>query len=461
MAFLLSFGFIFLVIGLSSLIKNKEYSRKFIHILVGNWVFLLPLFKSMTQALIVPFIFIILNTLSYKYKLVASMERDDDSKGTIYYSISLFILVFLSVALNQPMMAYIGALTMAYGDGFAAIIGPKFGKTKLIHNKSLAGSITVIVISFVITLISLHYFQELDLTIIMIVSILTALFSGFIELVSNKGFDNLTLPLGSGIIATLLSTHFSVDLLIYLGLSLILVIYAYYKKSITLDGIIVALITAITLFTLGNSSLGYALLLFFILGSGVSKIANRVKKKFDPSTQRNYKQVLSNSLPITLLALFSTYTQNPRYLLIGIAVFAVATADTFSSELGTLTNHRVFNPITGKKVPKGLSGGVTWFGLIVGLLGSILLSLITLKEYGIYGFIFSTLLGFSNSLIDSLIGISFQRKYLNEKGELSDIENGPIVSGLPWMSNNKVNLISLSITLIICLLILSFTPSTW
>ena len=124
MAYLISFSFIFIVIGIAAFIKDKELSRKFIHILVGNWVFLLPLFDSYLHALIVPFLFVIINTLSYRFNIIKAMEREDDSKGTIYYSVSLFILVFLSYLFNQPMLTYIGVLTMAYGDGLAAILGP-------------------------------------------------------------------------------------------------------------------------------------------------------------------------------------------------------------------------------------------------------------------------------------------------------------------------------------------------
>lgn len=454
MAYLISFSFIFIVIGIAAFIKDKELSRKFIHILVGNWVFLLPLFDSYLHALIVPFLFVIINTLSYRFNIIKAMEREDDSKGTIYYSVSLFILVFLSYLFNQPMLTYIGVLTMAYGDGLAALLGPKYGKTLLYHKKSVVGSLTVVIISFIVTFLSLTYFSEFKLVTILVTTLLTALFSGFIELVSENGLDNLTLPIGSGIVATLIGSNFSSGLIIYLVFSILLVTYAYKKKSITLDGIVVALITAIILYTLGKAPLAYALLLFFIFGSGVSKIANKVKKKFDPSTQRNYKQVLSNSLPVSLLTLVSAYTNNPNLLLLGIAVFAGATADTFSSELGTLTNQKVFSPLSGKKVPKGLSGGVTWFGLLAGLIGSVLLSLITLYDYGFKGFIFSTLLGFTNSLIDSVLGITLQRKYLDENNELTDKGDGPVVQGLSWMSNNKVNLFSLSLTLILGYLIL-------
>ena len=90
---------------------------------------------------------------------------------------------------------------------------------------------------------------------ILVTTLLTALFSGFIELVSENGLDNLTLPIGSGIVATLIGSNFSSGLIIYLVFSILLVTYAYKKKSITLDGIVVALITAIILNTLGKAPL--------------------------------------------------------------------------------------------------------------------------------------------------------------------------------------------------------------
>ena len=88
----ISFVYIFTVIVLSTVLFNKnqgELSRKFIHIMVGNWVFISMFYTDVRAAIFVPAIFIIINTLSRKYNLISSMERQDDSWGTVYYSISL------------------------------------------------------------------------------------------------------------------------------------------------------------------------------------------------------------------------------------------------------------------------------------------------------------------------------------------------------------------------------------
>lgn len=59
---------------------------------MGNWVFLTPIFTDLWAIVFVPFVFIIINSLSLRYKIISAMERDDDSLGTVYYAISMFVL---------------------------------------------------------------------------------------------------------------------------------------------------------------------------------------------------------------------------------------------------------------------------------------------------------------------------------------------------------------------------------
>lgn len=136
----LSFLYIFSVIGFSTIIFRKnqgELSRKFIHIMVGNWIFISIFFTDVKAAIFVPAVFIIINILSRKYKLISSMERQDDSWGTVYYSISLCVAVAVRFATGWNIFPIIGILIMAYGDGLAALVGKKFGEESriLLHRK--------------------------------------------------------------------------------------------------------------------------------------------------------------------------------------------------------------------------------------------------------------------------------------------------------------------------------------
>jgi phytol kinase len=141
-------------------------------------------------ALIAPVAFIFLNYASYRFDLIKAMERDDKSKndlGTVYYAISLSIITYLSYTFSLQSFAAFSLLVMGWGDGLSAILGKKYGRVELYNGKTLTGFLTVFVVTLILG------FVLLDLGFLIIV---LAFFAALLELVSPKGFDNLTLPVG-------------------------------------------------------------------------------------------------------------------------------------------------------------------------------------------------------------------------------------------------------------------------
>ena len=152
---IVSILFIFGIIGISSLLNKlnilaNEDSRKFIHVGVANWwIVAMIFFNNNIYASIVPALFVIINYISYKKQIFKAMERDGSKNdlGTVYFALSLMILALITF--KNTEFSYIGALgilVMGYGDGFAAIIGVKYGKYKfkvLGNNKSLEGSLAM------------------------------------------------------------------------------------------------------------------------------------------------------------------------------------------------------------------------------------------------------------------------------------------------------------------------------
>lgn len=465
-----SFAYIFIVLIIATLVAKfsrgaSESSRKLVHILVGNWIFITPFFTDLWAVVLVPASFIIINSLSLKYKLIAAMERDDDSLGTVYYALSLFILTAASFILDWPRLAFFGVLIMAYGDGLAAVIGQRFGRIKpfpFAPKKSLAGTLTVAIVAFIVTaLVSLFVRGGAEsapaLPLIILVSLLTALFSAAIELVGERGCDNIILPLGSAFFAEMLLRYPSIGLFLYLLLAAVILVIAYKKNAITPTGMVAAFLVALSLYCLGGPYIASSLILFFILGSAVSKIKNQNKRQAEAlqeSTEaRSWHQVLANSLPAVILLWLQYFFPEIRvFSFLAFAVFSAAAADTFSSEIGMLSNGRVFNILNGKPLPKGVSGGVSLVGLLAAVVGSLLLSLLLLPEYGLRGFIYATLLGIAGSLLDSILGASIQRKYKSEVATVQDRANHNTdvpVKGFKLISNNSVNLITLFLISII------------
>lgn len=203
---IVSYVFIFAMVGLSTILQNKkllsvEGARKLIHIGVSNWWIIAMLtFDNVVFAIIPPITFIILNYANYRLKLVKAMDNEKRSDlGTVYFPISLLILAILSwgvAPFNIEPLGYFGAfgiLVMGYGDGFAAVIGEKFGKTKLLFNKSFEGSSAMFVASFIVvaTLLLVHGGHPLW----WLTAFVVALIATVVELVSPLSLDNLTVPL--------------------------------------------------------------------------------------------------------------------------------------------------------------------------------------------------------------------------------------------------------------------------
>ncbi|MFA5471604.1 MAG: diacylglycerol/polyprenol kinase family protein [Acholeplasmataceae bacterium] len=209
---IVSYVFIFLVIGISTVLQKKnvlkdEGARKFIHIGVAHWwIIAMVFFDNVYFAIIPPITFIILNYASYKMNLIKSMERGGKGNlGTVYFPISLLILVLLTFTDVIGASTYIGAigiLIMGYGDGLAAVIGKKYGKHPLAFGKSFEGSITMFIVSFLVTFVILIRYGSLASAVL--VGLGVAIAGTVIELFTPKGLDNLTVPLGTAILAFIL-----------------------------------------------------------------------------------------------------------------------------------------------------------------------------------------------------------------------------------------------------------------
>lgn len=183
---------------------GEEASRKYAHIMLSNWWFILMyFFDNMLLASIVPTSFVIINYISYKKNLIKTIERSkQDGLGTVYYAISLLVLTLLSYGVfHNPELGLVGVLVMGYADGFAAVMGINIkskqftiGKTK----KSVVGCLAMAIFTFLIFSIFLAV-NAVSLWGIKAIGI--ALLLTVVEVVSIKGTDNITVPILATLIA--------------------------------------------------------------------------------------------------------------------------------------------------------------------------------------------------------------------------------------------------------------------
>jgi phytol kinase len=200
LVFVYGYVIILLIISEKFLGKYVNFSRKFLHIMVGNVLFILPIFDTWwVMSLLAAAPFIILTFLMSPYSPIKSvrnrMSESGHGLGLVYYSISWTVLALLFF--NQPWIIAIGIAAMSYGDGMASLIGMKYGKRK--YNitgdvKSMEGSVTMFLV-LLITLWIVLIFYGVPATPLVIVAV--ALVATILEGITPKGLDNLSASLGA------------------------------------------------------------------------------------------------------------------------------------------------------------------------------------------------------------------------------------------------------------------------
>ena len=193
---------------------NPEYSRKEIHIMLGNFYFIaLFYFTEWYFAFLGPFIFIFINYFSVRYRYIKLMLRHRQKNtediiyydyGTVYYAISLTILTIYSWKIKKPEIGLCPFLSMAFGDGFACILGSNIKSPFYIifgAKKSLIGCFTMFFTCFLIYEIFFYYY---DINLGIVKAIFMGIISMLLEMFSPYSTDNLTVPIGNLILISFL-----------------------------------------------------------------------------------------------------------------------------------------------------------------------------------------------------------------------------------------------------------------
>ncbi len=198
--------YVIMLIFLSERVLKKypQLSRKFLHIMVGNILFIIPLFDSrwvmvlLAAAPFILFTFLMCPFSPIKFKSGTSMAGH--RLGLVFYSISWTILAIFFF--DRLEIIAVGIIAMSYGDGFAAVIGQRYGKRKfniLGDQKSVEGSITMFMVTLVAMILILPYFNAVPSKMWIVVP-LTALVATIAEATVPKGMDNISASLSVAIL---------------------------------------------------------------------------------------------------------------------------------------------------------------------------------------------------------------------------------------------------------------------
>ncbi|MDX8359590.1 DUF92 domain-containing protein [Cytobacillus sp. IB215316] len=238
-------------------------------------------------------------------------------------------------------------------------------------------------------------------------------------------------------------------------------------KSLSLSGAIATIIIGVIVI-LGFGWKGLFILgSFFVSSSLWSKFKLEKKafvvEKVAKGDERDWVQVLANGGVPAFASLLYYFDPVNIWLYLFLISIAAANADTWASELGTLSKKKPFLITTMRRVDPGTSGAMTILGTVSSLGGAyfiaILASLIW-NELTILLILFIGLFGFIGSLIDTLLGATVQVVYQCPKCSLVTEKTEHCgktcdhLKGFHFLNNDMINLLAITISALLGGLIL-------
>lgn len=257
------------------------------------------------------------------------------------------------------------------------------------------------------------------------------------------------------------------QLLLGLLFSALIAGLGYWRQALSPSGVFGALVIGTITFGFGGWTWGLLLITFFVSSSWLSYFRRADKEKladrFAKGSRRDLGQTLANGGLGAVLALVFARTADPLLFAAFVGVMASVNADTWATELGTLSRVPPRLITTGELTEAGTSGGVTRLGIGASLTGALLIgavataltqlqSVLGQRAWSLMAASYPLLAvagGLTGSLFDSLLGATIQGIYFCDRC-LKETESPVhrcgqatrLVRGWRWLNNDVVNFLS-------------------
>lgn len=259
-------------------------------------------------------------------------------------------------------------------------------------------------------------------------------------------------------------------LLVGLMGSSLISIAALRLKSLSGSGTVAAIGVGTILFMSGSIAWFGTLIVFFITSSVLSKWRKRDKQytdlSYEKGSRRDAGQVLANGGIAALLSMGYIVFPHHAWWYAFVGVMATVTADTWATEIGSLSRHEPRSILSLKRVPRGTSGAVSSLGSLAAALGATVIGgcglalqviedkLVSMNPQSIHYVMnlkliwIALIAGFLGALTDSVLGATVQSmRHCTKCGQ--EVESAYhchtptyYVRGWSWMNNDAVNMIS-------------------
>jgi uncharacterized protein (TIGR00297 family) len=202
-------------------------------------------------------------------------------------------------------------------------------------------------------------------------------------------------------------------------------------------------------------SWGILLIAYFVTSTLLSRFraAEKLKRtgdRIEKSGARDGQQVLANGGAFGIMALCYWLAPGEIWQAFAAGALAASAADTWATEIGTLSRSEARSILDWHPVPTGTSGGVTVLGLLGSVAGAGLVAGVAWSVRWPMTTVVSALAGgLIGSLVDSVIGASLQARRhcptcdaLTERAMHGCGTRTDLVGGIEWLDNDGVNAIA-------------------
>lgn len=199
-----------ILLGLSEWAFKKlkvkpEYTRKLSHFIstLISLTFVYT-FQSHWQVLILAVLCFLLLFIGKQKKAFQSIDNElYDSMGSYLLPVGIYLSFLIYEFSENRLLYFLPLLILAVSDPLAGITGIVLkGKTKAITilgktlEKTYYGTVIFLVSALIISFI-LFFYYGYDFRQILIYSLIISFSSAFIEMISPRGTDNITIPVGT------------------------------------------------------------------------------------------------------------------------------------------------------------------------------------------------------------------------------------------------------------------------
>lgn len=206
-------------VGRRKMHLGSDFTRKIVHLFAGAAIWTVPYYPHPWVATFVALTFVIMLGLANTQRFgrfFEAMARPEDLehgsvRGPFWYAVSITALtaVFTFTGYEEAyFVAGAAIMIMMLGDGMSAPIGMRYGAkhTKVIFGskRSIQGCLALFVFGFIGAVIAFWWFGIYSYPIfttsagylnMLLLATIGALTATFVELISPKGTDNITLPM--------------------------------------------------------------------------------------------------------------------------------------------------------------------------------------------------------------------------------------------------------------------------